>query len=136
MNQSLLRGGERLPLKEVERLLKIIRQALRERHDWTISVAFVDEETIQRLNRDYRGKNQVTDVLSFEHKEDDLLGEIVICYSKAKQQAEEKRTKTRDEVMLLITHGVLHLFGHTHKKAREAKIMEALQEWIIEKYRK
>jgi len=136
INQTLLRGGEKVPVKEVERLLKIIRQALHERHHWTISIAFVNEETIRRLNRDYRDKNQVTDVLSFEHKENDLLGEIVICYSVAKKQAEEKQTSARDEVILLITHGVLHLFGHDHEVTKEAKVMEMLQDWIMEKYHK
>lgn len=136
MNQALLRGGERVSLKEIERLLKLIRQALRERHDWTISIAFVDETTIRRLNRDYRSKNQVTDVLSFEHKENDLLGEIVICYPVAKQQAEDKKTKARDEVLLLITHGILHLFGYDHERVKEAKVMEVLQEWVMDEYKK
>lgn len=136
INQTELAGGQRVPVKDVERLFKIIAKVLRENKDWVVSIAFVDKDTIWKLNRDYRGKNQPTDVLSFTHREEDLLGEVIICYEVAADQAEHADTKVRDELIRLITHGVLHLFGHDHEKKSEEKIMLALQEWILDEYHK
>ncbi|MBU0531271.1 MAG: rRNA maturation RNase YbeY [Candidatus Uhrbacteria bacterium] len=136
INQSELAGGQRVPEKEIARLLGIIAKVLREKKDWVISIAFVDKDAIWKLNRDYRGKNQPTDVLSFTHKEAGVLGEVIICYEVAKDQAEFAGVPVREELIRLITHGVLHLFGHDHEKAAEEKIMMAIQEWIIDEYQK
>jgi len=136
VNQALLRGGARLPLKSVNQLFKIIARVLREKKEWQVSIAFIGSNEIKKHNRDYRGKNQVTDVLSFAHHQGDFLGEILICYDQAKKQADEKGISTREEVMILIIHGVLHLLGHDHKTQKDAKIMYATQDWIYEDYKK
>ncbi len=136
INQVKLAGGQRLPEKDIARLLKIIAKVLRENKDWVISVAFVDKDEIWKLNRDYRNKNQPTDVLSFTHKEAGTLGEVIICYEVAADQAQHAGVKVRDELIRLITHGVLHLFGHDHEKKSQEKVMMALQEWILDEYHK
>lgn len=88
----------------------------------TVSVAIVDEDTIQRLNFQYRNQDKVTDVLSFSLWEDgsqylpeDILGDIVICYQKAKQQAQDLGHSIEYELAVLCLHGLCHLVGYDHQ---------------------
>lgn len=126
LNQTLLRGGQRLPRRVVERALRACEDALRPRKDVDLSVAFVNERDMRRLNKRWRGKDRVTDVLSFEG-----VGEILISYDQARRQAEELGHSTRDEVVFLLVHGVLHVFGYDHEKPEDATRMFPLQTRIL-----
>jgi len=133
LNQSLLRGGQRLPRREVARALLGVAQAMRLRRDRTVSVAFVSEAEIRRLNKAYRGKDKVTDVLSFEEeKMEDSLGEILICYPQARRQAREMGHSVRQEALFLLVHGLLHLFGFDHERPMDATRMFARQTRILD----
>lgn len=125
LNQSILRGGQRLPRRVLARTLKACADALRPRRDTLLSVAFVDEKNMRRLNRQWRGKDKPTDVLSFES------GEILMCYPVAKRQAAEMGHSVRDEQVFLLVHGVLHAFGYDHIKPADAKTMFPLQSKIL-----
>ena len=101
-----------------------------------ITVAFVRDAVIRRLNRDYRGKDISTDVLSFPADEDltsaaglaqtgqvnagprDYLGDVVISADTAISQAQESRYSFEREVSELVIHGVLHLCGYDHETDR------------------
>ncbi len=131
MNQELLHGGERFPQKRLERILRVVNRFVKVK-DYEVSIAFVNNKTIRFANRVYRGKDSVTDVLSFSLEK--KSGEILISYSQAKKQAKEERHGVRDEISFLIVHGLLHLFGHDHEKPKEAKKMFDLQKKIIECY--
>jgi probable rRNA maturation factor len=96
-----------------------------------VSVAFVGEREMSRLNKQYRGKDKVTDVLSFGAQKPDGSGEILICYEQAKRQAKELRHTTRDEVVFLLVHGLLHLSGLDHETPADAKQMFPLQEKLL-----
>jgi len=133
INQSLLKGGQRVPDKLVQKVMNVGARTLKVKDSLVVSVAFVNKQSIRRLNKQYRGKDKATDVLSFEHGEDGLLGEILICYDVASKQAQEKSVSTRAEVLLLITHGLLHLLGFDHKKKKEAEAMETLQKKILKR---
>jgi probable rRNA maturation factor len=113
-----------------------------------ISIAFVSESEMQRLNRRYRKKNKPTDVLSFSLDEKfgtnvsglaikpegfDFLGEIVICLAKMKRQARVNRQSISEEFKKLVIHGCLHLLGFDHQKAKEAIMMERLEEQMVRK---
>ncbi len=85
-----------------------------------IEVNIADEETIKELNREYRDKNYVTDVLSFA--DGDILpdgrvflGSIIICLEQTKRQAEEIGNTFEEELRFLFMHGVLHLLGYDHE---------------------
>lgn len=87
------------------------------------TIAFVGEQVIRRLNRDFRGKDVVTDVLSFpnEHDADELvpsaadyLGDVVICVAQAERQAAENDLSFDEEIAQLILHGLIHLCGYDH----------------------
>ena len=81
-----------------------------------ISTAFVNDSTMKKLNKEYRGENKSTDVLSFDMNEklpDGVynLGEVVINLDKARKQAKEYEVELRDEVIRLVVHGVKSLLG-------------------------
>lgn len=118
-----------------------------------IELLFVDEEEIQRLNKETRGMDKVTDVLSYpsldgiqgkellkeEHpyeidEEDNLLlGSIVICTKRAKEQAEEYGHSYERELHYLIVHGIMHCLGYDHITDEERAQMRAKEEYILSK---
>lgn len=96
-----------------------------------ISLSFCDEAEIQKLNNEYRSKDAVTDVLSFE-AEDPLLGDIVICMRRALEQAFSYNHSLQRELAFLFVHGLLHLLGYDHQNDQDEKAMFELQEKILE----
>jgi probable rRNA maturation factor len=107
-----------------------------------VSLSIVDDEEIQNLNRDYRGKDQPTDVLSFalnEGSEDpglmenvpNIMGDVVISMERAAAQAEEYGHSLDRELSFLAVHGFLHLNGYIHESEEEEKEMFTLQEEIL-----
>ena len=83
-------------------------------------MVFVGPRAMQLLNRNYRGRDYATDVLSFPYGGDKVegepfLGEIVIAPSVAVEQARRFRTKTNTEIRRLLVHGILHLLGYDHE---------------------
>ncbi|PYS71329.1 MAG: rRNA maturation RNase YbeY [Acidobacteria bacterium] len=104
--------------------LKFTEHALRAigRAHQTASIVFVSDAEIKKLNRQFRGKNYATDVLSFPTKAEDFetdnqsqLGEVVISVERAAAQARENGLTFLNEVQQLILHGLLHLSGHDHE---------------------
>ena len=79
-----------------------------------ISVAIVSPAEIQALNKKYRGKDSVTDCLSFPMGDGGLLGDIVICYEQAEKQAAEIGQSVEKELAFLSMHSTLHLLGFDH----------------------
>ncbi len=106
-----------------------------------LSISLVDNKTIQNINREWRGKDRPTDVLSFPLDEDTpsgykyrLLGDVIISLPYAKKQAEEIGLSYREEILRLLIHGILHLLGYDHETSEEdAKIMFSLQDKIFSK---
>ena len=109
-----------------------------------MSVTFVDKEEIQELNRDFRNKDSVTDVLSFPTLDEEseivpfdneaiALGDVIICADRCKEQAEEYGHSLEREVAYLTIHSVLHLLGYDHMNEDEEKIMTEKQKEIIKK---
>jgi probable rRNA maturation factor len=89
-----------------------------------LSVVFCDDTFIHTLNRDYRGKDKPTDVLSFpQGPETDVLGDIVISVPTAARQAEERGHPVGQEVEWLFLHGLLHLLGYDDATDEEAEEM-------------
>ncbi len=104
------------------------------------SVTVVDDGAIQALNREYRGLDRPTDVLSFPMEEgegilaapDGFLGDIVISLPRAQAQAEEYGHSLLREISFLTVHGALHLLGWDHMEPEEAGRMYARQEEILQ----
>lgn len=102
-----------------------------------ISIALLSDKEIRDLNRVYRKKNKVTDVLSFNLDSDQVLGEVLICLSQARRQAKTKKNTYRAELQLLTVHGILHLLGYDHEKSlAEEKKQEMAQQTILARLKK
>lgn len=92
-----------------------------------VEVALVDDETSDRVHRDFMGIDGATDVITFHH------GEIVIGAEVAQHQAQEYEEPLFREILRYFIHGLLHLAGHEDEKAEERATMEAAQEKIVER---
>ena len=106
--------------------------------DAELSIVLCDDATIHPLNRDYRGKDKPTDVLSFAQREgefafleDNLLGDVIISMDTTIRQAQERRHSTEVELRVLLVHGILHLLGYDHIEDDEAEVMEAKEREIL-----
>ncbi len=106
------------------------------------NVVLVDEEKIREINRIYRKKDSVTDVISFAFEESDkiniddirFLGEIYICVKRAEEQAKEYGHSFKREICYLTVHGLLHLLGYDHIKEEDKAVMRQMEERILEEY--
>lgn len=106
--------------------------------DAELSVVLCDDAFIQPLNRDYRGKDKPTDVLSFSQREgeeadpdDPVLGDVVISVPIASAQAAERGHSLGHELRVLLVHGICHLLGYDHEADDEAEEMEALERDLL-----
>ncbi len=107
-----------------------------------LSVTFSDKDEIQSINRDYRDKDRVTDVISFAFEEQEdifegmdmprILGDIIICTDVAQEQAQHYNHSFERELGFLALHGFLHLLGYDHMTEEEEKIMFSRQKEILE----
>jgi probable rRNA maturation factor len=125
----------RSPLKARQQteILREVSLALKVKKTLEVSVAFVSPAVIRRLNRDYRDKDKITDVLSFPFEDSQTFGEVLICLNRAKSQAKEFGHSLEEEVTILLIHGLVHLFGYDHMKKKEADKMFSLQKKILKK---
>ncbi len=129
---------------DLEEEKKLIKYALEFEglKDVEFNVIFVDEDTIRKINREYRGVDRVTDVISFALEDNEIikfdygriLGDIYICTERMKSQAKEYGHSLKREQGFLTIHGLLHLLGYDHKTKEEEKIMFEKQELILDGY--
>jgi probable rRNA maturation factor len=97
-----------------------------------LSVALVGDAAIRRLNRQWRGKDRATDVLSFpQEARSGLVGDVVISLDTARRQAREGGWSIAAELRRLLAHGVLHCVGHDHERPEEARRMAAAERRLL-----
>ncbi len=142
---------ETLKQDQLEMLEKLLSHAAKEEGveaGSEVSIMFVNNERITEINRDYRGKDQPTDVISFalddEEEGDDpivfdeqiphLLGEIVISVPKIEEQAADYGHSFERELGFLCVHGFLHLLGYDHMTDEDEKEMFSKQKVLLEQY--
>ena len=95
------------------------------------TVRIVDAEEGRRLNRDYRGKDYATNVLTFEYGGEPLSGDIVLCAPGVAREAAEQGKGLDAHYAHLLVHGMLHLQGYDHETDAEAAVMEALESFVM-----
>lgn len=106
-----------------------------------VSLTFVTNEQIRELNREYRGIDHETDVLSFPIDDSFdvdgplLLGDIVISVEKAVEQAADFGHSLKREILYLVVHSMLHLLGYDHIEETDAVVMRALEKKIMNELR-
>ncbi|OOF18183.1 rRNA maturation RNase YbeY [Salinivibrio sp. MA427] len=101
-----------------------------------VTIRIVDEGESHSLNRDYRGKDKPTNVLSFPFEappgvDIDLLGDLVVCRQVVEQEAQQQGKTLMDHWAHMVVHGSLHLLGYDHIEDDEAEQMEALERKIL-----
>lgn len=132
-------------------LEKEIYKVLKQEYPLSAEVIIVDKEEIKRLNKTLRGIDKVTDVLSFPTLENVcekvinpkdfpldvidgkvFLGSIAICIERAEEQAIEYGHSTKREILYLLCHGLLHLFGYDHEKDADKVKMRKIEELVMQ----
>jgi probable rRNA maturation factor len=111
------------------RLRAWARAALDERAE--VTLRFVAEAEGQRLNRQFRGKDYPTNVLTFVYGEQPLAGDIVICAPVVAREAREQGKEVAAHYAHLLVHGLLHLRGMDHERGAEAERMERRERAIL-----
>ncbi|MDN6710435.1 MAG: rRNA maturation RNase YbeY [Tetragenococcus halophilus] len=138
--------------EDIDSLLQYAADYLKLPENSEMSITFMDNERIQVINRDYRGKDAPTDVISFaieEEGEDEMpiffddeemtdlpneLGDIMISTQRAQEQAAEYGHSYEREVGFLALHGFLHINGYDHMTPEDEKKMFGLQKEILNAY--
>ncbi|MNL02384.1 Endoribonuclease YbeY [compost metagenome] len=109
------------------------KEVAKEFKDVELTLVFLDPRPAKKINKEFRGKDYATDVLSFESMTPDSLGELVLCPSVLKKQSKEHGLTYKVELGYMLLHGVLHLLGYDHETSEEdAKEMFGLQDEIFE----
>ncbi|MCQ5456046.1 MULTISPECIES: rRNA maturation RNase YbeY [Bacillus] len=134
-------------LAEIEKILQFASAEEGVADGAEVSVTIVNNEEIQKINKEYRGKDYPTDVISFALEEDGegeieiigadmppVLGDIIISADKAREQAEEYGHSLMRELGFLTVHGFLHLLGYDHMTEEEEKEMFTKQKDILNRY--
>lgn len=139
------REEEMRSLLDIEALAKHVIESEGKPDTTEVSISFVTNDEIHDLNRQWRGVDRPTDVLSFECDgyDDDMpmldgeafeLGDIVIAPDVAEAQAPQYGLSFSHEASLLITHGLLHLCGYDHMEEDEALVMEARERELLTQF--
>ena len=127
---------------ELALLARHVLAAMRVHQQAELSVVLVDEPAMEQLNRQWMEEEGPTDVLSFpmdelrpggedEDPQPGLLGDVVLCPQVATRQARTAGHTGEEELLLLTTHGILHLLGFDHAEPEEEKEMFALQRKLL-----
>lgn len=138
-NRQAIHPVDEALMGEVERAVKMALLMERNSLDYEVSVSFVTKEEIHGLNREYRGVDRSTDVLSFPLDEEDevfgemdvLLGDIVISMETAMEQAEEFGHSLMREVVYLTVHSMFHLMGYDHETDEEKQVMRGREKTVL-----
>ena len=127
--------------KDYDYLNSVIEKTLEHENasDAIVDIIFVSNEEIQDINKNYRGKDSVTDVISFALEDNHdkqqirVLGDIYVCIPRMKEQAKLYGHSEKRELSFLVCHGLLHLLGYDHVNSKEEeKIMFSLQDEILD----
>ena len=132
--------------EQIDSLLTFAKKQENIESDAELSVTFVDKDEIQNINKVYRDKDKVTDVISFALEEDEpdidmndleiprVLGDIIICTDVAQEQAESYGHSFERELGFLALHGFLHLLGYDHMTEDDEKEMFGRQDAILNEF--
>ncbi|MFA5358876.1 MAG: rRNA maturation RNase YbeY [Patescibacteria group bacterium] len=133
--------GVKIDKRLVEKVASAVSRSLVLKKERCVSLVLVGDAVIRKLNKTYRKKDKITDVLSFEYLDknfvgstEDYLGEIFICYPQIKRQAVKNGNSIKKEFALLLIHGLVHLFGYDHEKSvKDERFFDKQQKTILQK---
>lgn len=123
--------------KSIDYIFNIVSKVVLKKQKWILNIVFLDPDSIQKLNNDYRNINKTTDVLSFHYFDDfsslsdeDLAWEIILSEEKIKTQAIEFWLWEEKEFYKLLIHSILHILWYDHELDNEYMIMQELESKI------
>lgn len=119
---------------DFEKIIETVEKGLEEEKE--VSLILVDLDEIHRINKEYRGIDRPTDVISFEEddeEDENYLGDIFICIDKVYEQAKSYGHSNEREFAFLLIHGILHLSGYDHIEKEDEIKMFAKQDEILNK---
>jgi probable rRNA maturation factor len=128
-----------LKAASIERAAKSILEHLSVAKGSSLTILITSDKKIQALNHQFRDVDAPTDVLAFPAGHTDpesgetYLGDVIISYQRAARQAEERDHDVKDEIQLLVIHGILHLLGYDHADIEERQRMWAIKGLILGK---
>ena len=125
------KANHKINLKLVEKVITVFAKVYKINKE--ISLAFVSDAEIKKLNLTYRGINKATDVLSFSG-DGESLGEIIIDYKQVKRQAGDFKNSAEQELIFILVHGLFHLIGHDDKTDGDREKMIKIGEKFIKNY--
>ena len=126
------RVNEKLIKKIISKILKYSRKP----RDTELEVVFLDDGSIRPINKAYKRRDAPTDVLSFKLDRDEFgsrkfLGEIFISIDRAKENSGKFKTDFKEEIVLYVIHGILHLFGYDDEDAKSRRRMSKKEKEIL-----
>lgn len=123
--------------KVVDKIFKIISKIVSIPQNWILNIVFLDDNSIKKLNNDYRNINKTTDVLSFHYYDDfsnlknnDIAWEIILSEQKIVSQWKEYSLWTNWEFYKLLIHSILHILWYDHELDNEYKKMQEMEDKI------
>lgn len=123
--------------KIIDEIFTCISNNISEVQNGTLTIVFLDDNSIQNLNKTYRNIDKTTDVLSFHYYddfshlwEDEIAGEIILSESKILSQAQEYWLGEQKEFYKLLIHSILHILWYDHEQDNDYKIMQAKEDLI------
>jgi probable rRNA maturation factor len=134
---------EKLDFKHLEAVCRYISRKFDPDNKKAVNIIFTDDGTMREMNREFRNIDRTTDVLSFSYLEDsiaqkqagsqDIIGEVYISPAAARKNSsqQEGQWSFKLEIILLIIHGILHIFGYDHEKDEERVRMNNIQDSLI-----
>lgn len=136
--KPFLKSNPSIIKKTVQQAFASIENSLPKTKTIELSLLFCDDSEMQTLNKQYRGNNKPTNVLSFPQADiigNDIatIGDIILSYDTIRQEAIDQEKALIDHVQHLLVHGILHLLGHDHVKNKDAIKMEKLEVEILKK---
>ena len=119
----------------LERAAAAAAKAAGFRGGYSLTVLLSNDRKLKSLNRDFRGKDKPTNVLSFPAapNKDKYQGDVALALGVTRKEAKAEGKRVADHATHLVVHGVLHLAGYDHIRARDAKVMEALEIRILDR---
>lgn len=144
MNKVELIKQVDIDIEELEEVQKFMEYSLEylKLDNVTFNIIIIDNDMIHTINREYRGIDRPTDVITFALEDDNtfislgerILGDIYISIDRAKEQAIDYGHSLLRELCFLTIHGILHLLGYDHMKEDDEKVMFELQERVLTSY--
>ena len=125
-------AGYKIDLRPVKKVISAFGRVYKITNK-ELSLAFVSDAEIKKLNFTYRGLNNITDVLSFSG-DNENLGEIIIDYNQIKRQAGDFKNSAEKELIFILVHGLLHLIGYDDKTDADREKMIKIGEKFIKNY--